>query len=485
MNLNKTSFLASALSRQNSTSKDGFMEWFAQRRAAHHIKVERIPFSAMKGWSFERSSGDLVHETGRFFKVEGLSVETNYARKPQWTQPIVNQPEIGILGILAKEIDGVLHFLMQVKTEPGNLGVIQLAPTLQATRSNFSRAHKGRQPPYFEYFVDTTKSRPLVDVLQSEKGARFFKKRNRNIVLEVFDSIPVQDDYRWLTLGEIHRLMRLDNVVNMCARSVLSCINFVDGAVRNSSPEQLLERASIQAGSADLEEPLEGSFQRRLLESELDTEHAVNSTQEIISWFTGLKFGYQLSVERIPLKSVQEWLWSEQDVSHREGKYFSVIAVHFEADNREVTSWTQPLIMQRHEGLVAFVTKEINGVLHFLVQGKLEAGNFDIVEMAPTVQCVWNSYCEDAREEGPAFFQYVLNASPEDIRYRALQSEEGGRFFREQHLNMVIEVGSDFSQAVPPDFIWMTLGQLKGFMRHNNFVNAEARCLVSCLGLIG
>ena len=32
--------------------------------------------------------------------------------------------------------------------------------------------------------------------------------------------------------------------------------------------------------------------------------------------------------------------------------------------------------------------KKINGILHFLVQAKLECGNLDVFELAPTVQCL-------------------------------------------------------------------------------------------------
>ena len=48
----------------------------------------------------------------------------------------------------------------------------------------------------------------------------------------------------------------------------------------------------------------------------------------------------------------------------------------------------QPLVQPAQEGLVAFVIKKINNVYHFLVQAKLESGNFDILELAPTVQCL-------------------------------------------------------------------------------------------------
>lgn len=70
-----------------------------------------------------------------------------------WDQPIINQPEIGFLGFIVKKIQGVYHFLMQAKIEPGNLNVVQLSPTLQATRSNYTRVHKGAIPKYLEYFI--------------------------------------------------------------------------------------------------------------------------------------------------------------------------------------------------------------------------------------------------------------------------------------------------------------------------------------------
>ena len=56
------------------------------------------------------------------------------SRKISWDQPIIDQPEIGFLGILCKEIKGSLHFLLQAKIEPGNKNFVQLSPTLQATR---------------------------------------------------------------------------------------------------------------------------------------------------------------------------------------------------------------------------------------------------------------------------------------------------------------------------------------------------------------
>ena len=60
-------------------------------------------------------------------------------------------------------------------------------------------------------------------------------------------------------------------------------------------------------------------------------------------------------------------------------RYFSVIGVKVTAGTREVTHWMQPLLKDSNIGLLAFVCQEINGVLHFLVQAKVEPGNLDII----------------------------------------------------------------------------------------------------------
>ena len=67
------------------------------------------------------------------------------------------------------------------------------------------------------------------------------------------------------------------------------------------------------------------------------------------------------------------------------------------------------------------------------------------------------------------------------IIYKAMQSEEGGRFYREQNLNMIIEVGDDFSENVPENFCWITLNQLYTFIKFNNYLNIQARSLLAAV----
>ena len=147
--------------------------------------------------------------------------------------------------------------------------------------------------------------------------------------------------------------------------------------------------------------------------------------------------------------------------------------------SREVASWSQPLVQPQQQGLCAFIIKNIGGVPHFLVQAKLECGNYDVMELAPTVQCLTGKI--SANTNSLPFLSYVLNAPKEQVIFDTLQSEEGGRFYHEQNRNMLIKVGDDFPIEVPDNYRWMTLNQLFSFLMFNNFLNIQARSLLSAL----
>jgi oxidase EvaA len=178
-----------------------------------------------------------------------------------------------------------------------------------------------------------------------------------------------------------------------------------------------------------------------------------------------------------------QWIIKDDEIAHYTNKFFKVIAVDVEIGNREVVKWSQPMVEPAQEGLCAFVCKEINGILHFAVQAKLESGNHDIIEFAPTVQCLTGNY-RQTKEGALPFLDYVLKANPEQVIFDTLQSEEGGRFFREQNRNMIILAGDEIPEQLPDKYIWMTLNQLYTFLKFNNYLNIQARSLIAAISFI-
>ncbi len=466
-------FLKSAFTLKGRfTDTEKVIEWLKIQNDQVQVSIRKTQFKALDQWLYNKESGRLQHSSGKYFSIDGIDVRTNWGNVSQWQQPIINQPEIGYLGFIVKEFDDVLYFLLQAKIEPGNVNYVQLSPTLQATRSNYTQVHKGKKPLYLEYFQKVKPGQILVDQLQSEQGARFLKKRNRNIIIKIDEDVPVYDNFIWLTLAQIKSLMKFDNIVNMDTRTVISGIPF------GSYAPDVVDFYNF-LGLINENDAIKKAF----LKSALSINGAVHSLEEIITFLTVFKSIYDLEVSQIHLDKLDKWIFGESEIFHKEHKYFNICAVDVEIGNREVVKWSQPMVEPAQEGLCAFVCKDINGLLHFAVQAKLECGNRDIIEFAPTVQCLTGNYRE-AKEGVLPFLDYVLSATPEQIFLDAMQSEEGGRFFREQNRNMIIIAGEDFSLELPENFIWMTLNQLHTFLKFNNYLNIQARSLIAAIPFI-
>ena len=122
-------FLKSALTTNSSIfPNEKILIWIEERRKTTRATVEQIPLELMRKWHRDELTGNLNHESGRFFSIEGICVRTNWGQVPAWEQPIINQPEIGILGFVTNKFDGILHFLVQAKIEPGNINTVQISP---------------------------------------------------------------------------------------------------------------------------------------------------------------------------------------------------------------------------------------------------------------------------------------------------------------------------------------------------------------------
>ena len=462
--------ISSMLHETQEGGVEAIVEWLEGHRQTTQCVVDLVPLRTLDHWHFDEHL-NLLHDSGKFFSIEGLRVSTDAGPVDHWAQPIIYQREIGILGIICQKRHGVLQFLLQAKIEPGNIGHAQLSPTLQATRSNYTRVHEGQFPAFLDYFVEPVKQWILFDQLQSEQGGRFFKKRNRNMLLVIppEEVLEVPDNFRWMTLGQIKRLVTMNNTINMNTRTVLSCLSIApfDGSLSSSLRE-------IRADGDD--------SWRGLYDSLLRREQGLHSLESLLSHLTELKTRATLDVERCDLDQLEDWEVREYEIAHREDRFFRVIGVRVRIDGREVQSWCQPLIRPRHEGLVGFIVRPIDGVYLILVQAKMEAGNFDTLELAATVQCITGNYRRPTYDI--PYVQHFLDPQQGRILFDSMQSEEGGRFFQEENRYLVLEVGEDFPTDVADNYIWMTLGQAKLFIKFNNYFNVEARSLITCFSPI-
>ncbi|HEV2372324.1 MAG TPA: NDP-hexose 2,3-dehydratase family protein [Streptosporangiaceae bacterium] len=439
-----------------------FRDWYANYGRRAYMRVEQVPLDDISGWETDPVTGNIRHRSGRFFTIEGLEVRVSDGPIGGWSQPVIHQPEVGILGILVKEFDGILHCLMQAKVEPGNCNGFQISPTVQATRSNYSRVHGGKPVPYLEYFQARELCGVLADVRHSEQGSAFYHKRNRNMVVEVAEDVAVAEGFCWLTLGQLHRLLMVDDLINMDTRTVLACLPFAHPRL-----------ARVLAPPPD-------EFHATLIRSCDPSAGSLHSTAAILSWITEARARTEVRTRLVSLAGLPGWRRADGRISHESGAFFDVIGVRVEAGSREVSRWAQPMIEPCGMGIVAFLVKPFDGVLHVLLNARIEGGYVDVVELAPTVQCIPANYEHLPPTARPRFLDTVERAAPGQVRYEAVLSDEGGRFFHARNRHLIVETDQEVARH-DPDFRWLAVHQLVDLLRHSHYLNIQARSLVACL----
>lgn len=443
-------------------STEDILRWIEEKNKLVKVDIKKISYDYTgENWHYDSQNGEIRNKNGSFFQIKGLQkiVDGQIVHE----QPIIIQNEIGYLGIIGKEIDGVLYFLMQAKIEPGNVNKIQISPTIQATKSNFMQAHGGKVPSYLEYFSNKHNYEIIVDQIQSEQSSRFFGKRNRNIIIVVDDDIEVLDSHKWMTLGQIKQLMSYDNLVNMDTRTVISCIPF---SLRDFSYKELSHIRSLFS-----QEPFYNSVFFGNSGSEIN---------KIYQYMNDVKMLDKSEIKLVDLYSLETWKKNDKEISSKHGA-FKVVYCDIEIEGREVRRWQQPLFEATGQSVFGLIYCIDDNIQKFLIQTKSEVGCFDKIEIGPSVQLEPldnpNSSIVDA------LFTYNLEHN-KGVEFSGLFSEEGGRFYQEQNRNVIMRIDKkDLPEPLPDGYFWADFQTLNILIQFNNCLNIQLRNLLSILNI--
>lgn len=203
-------------------NEEELLAWYWGFVENSNMKMELIPVHDCQEWSIDKKTGSISHSSGEFFRIEGYRVTGTNSREVNtgWDQPFLTQQGFdgGILGLLRQRFEGVPHYLVEAKEEPGNYNIVQISTTVQATFSNLKRSHKGSQTHYSDLFLNPEKHpvKILFDQWTSEDGGRLFNKRNRSMLLEYDENIElklVSDRFKWVSLYQLKKIIKEQNAM--------------------------------------------------------------------------------------------------------------------------------------------------------------------------------------------------------------------------------------------------------------------------------
>ncbi|MFZ2538171.1 MAG: NDP-hexose 2,3-dehydratase family protein [Oscillospiraceae bacterium] len=443
----------------NVNTTEEILKWINELNSSLIVNIIPNKLSDSSFWFYDDDQGCITNKNNSFFTIIGLyEIKDNQVVTQQ---PMIIQDEIGYLGIICKEIGGVLNFLMQAKIEPGNVNKIQLSPTIQATKSNFTQKHGGNKPAYLDYFINADRHTIIVDQIQSEQSSRFYKKRNRNIIIKVDEVIEVLPSHKWMTLGQIKQLMKTNNLVNMDTRTVLSCIPFVFSKLNKQELNDI-----------------EHLFNDKALFKSMFNDNSIDKITEIYKYINDYKMFNDVLTDIVPLNKLTDWNISDTGMICKKPYSFSVLYCDIEVEGREVQKWTQPLFKAEGIATLGLFTCVQDGIRKFLVRCMPEVGCFDAIEIAPTVQLeAVSEYCNNHIDD--LFIDCY--SKKENVLYDVILSEEGGRFYHEQNLNIIIEIQQDIITNLPKGYFWVDYKTLNTLVQVNNCLNIQLRNLLSLL----
>ncbi len=411
--------------------------WLKKQKKKHKLKVKVIKLKDIVKWKIDNSK--IYHKTKKFFKIVGIKVLTNFNKK-NWDQPMIVQNEVGILGIIKNTKTN--KYLLQSKVEPGNINKLQLAPTVQATKSNYNRVHGGKKVPYINYFL---KSKKTIPSLQSEQGFRYLNKFNSNILLKTSKFIEIKPEFYWFNKNEIKELIKIRNIINMDTLSVFS------------------------------------SFMTKVKK-----DYPINSIRKIYDWVKINNKKFFMKTKIVDLIKLKDWTYNSTKIEHKKKKHFSIIGINASTNKREIKNWSQPIIKGKEMAFAGFIKTKFNNIEHYLCRYTLKPGH-----KSGGISCTVNTsdinnysknHTLNINEKYFIKKYFFSQYSKKNIIYDNTLSDEGGRFYQCQIRYMISKLLYPDSIKIPNNYIWISHNQIVDMIRDQK-LDIEARLLFACANL--
>jgi len=405
--------------------------------------VKKKKISSLDKWIYNKNN--IHHESKKFFKICGFQIESNFYKKKKWDQPLIVQNELGILGIIKKKINSDYKYLLQIKMEPGNINKCQLSPTVQATKSNYTKVHKGKNIPYLKFFFKNKKIKKIFKIKQTEQGLRYFNKKNYNVLLDdtkrIIKKLP---NFHWLNKKELKYLISKNNIINMDTLSVFSC--------------------AIKKKKNDI---------------------PIIKINKIFNFINTRKKKYFTFAKKISLYQLKDWTLKGNEIVNNKKNYFSIIGLSIQNNSREVNKWEQPIIAQENLAFAGFITKIYNQTLHYLVSFDIKPGLKNSYLSCTVRTSNFTNYKNNNDIDNfkkNILNQNFINKKNGKLLYKTIQSDEGGRFYKSQICYSVFQIFSGYNLKIPKNYIWISHNQMINLIKKKYF-DIEARILFACFNL--
>ena len=187
----------------------------------------------------------------------------------------------------------------------------------------------------------------------------------------------------------------------------------------------------------------------------------------------------------INLNQCKDWfLDKNNNLYHKSTQFFKVKGVETKgAAGREVKSWTQPILTQKHGGVLAFISRQSKKYgTQFLIDAKIEPGDDSILKISPSFQATQSNMNRAHGGKRPKFYDIVIQNKGAELIYYTIHNEEGARFWKKSNWNVIVKLKNPNDKRIKGDnYRWVSFKQIKKLALKNRYVNPFVKTILFIL----
>jgi oxidase EvaA len=210
-----------------------------------------------------------------------------------------------------------------------------------------------------------------------------------------------------------------------------------------------------------------------------------SNIKPIIEWKNKLQKKVRSTSKIINLNECKSWHFDKNmNLYHQSDQFFKIKGVKTEgATGREVQSWTQPILTQKHGGVLAFISRQTKKFgTEFLLDAKIEPGDDSLIKISPSFQATQSNMNRAHGGKRPKFYDIVMKLKGAELIYYTIHNEEGARFWKKSNWNVIVKLKNPYDKRIKGDnYMWASLKQIKQLALKNRYVNPFVKTILFIL----
>ena len=204
--------------------------------------------------------------------------------------------------------------------------------------------------------------------------------------------------------------------------------------------------------------------------------------KSILKWIHERQKKVKSSSKIINLNNCEGWSFDKNNnLQHKSGQFFKVKGVKtMGATDREVKSGTQPILTQKHGGVLAFICRQTEKYgTEFLIEAKIEPGDDSKLKISPSFQATQSNMNRAHGGSLPQFYDIVIKQKGVELIYFTIHNEEGARFWKKSNCNVIVRLKNPYDKRIKgKKYKWASYSQIKKLSLKNRLVNPFVKTIL-------